>query len=211
MYGEASFTNKNQGGSLFGGRGITVYSGNPFIPANIQQMMIGTGTAAVPQYPTVTLGRVGDRSDIAFDAFTEQNTETTSVTAGFDLSIESDGFFNDWVVNGYFQNGTTDVDAIQRGGIRIDRLYMATDARVAPNGSTVCNVTLVSGLYPDCVPLNMFGRGRASAAAVDWVTGFTPGQSVSVNGWLPGGGLDPLQLHVQRLQGAQHRARAGRV
>jgi outer membrane receptor protein involved in Fe transport len=201
MYGEAAFTNKNLGGSLYGGRGITIYSGNPFIPANIQQMMIGTGTAAAPQFPTVTLGRVGDRSDIAFDAFTEQVTETLSVTVGFDLGIESDGFFNNWAVNGYYQNGTTDVDALQHGGIRIDRLYMATDARVGPNGNPICNVTLVSGQYPDCVPLNMFGRGRASAAAVDWVTGFTPGVPVSVNGWLPGGASVPYSYTSSDYKG----------
>src|SRR5262249_41972203 len=68
MYSEASFTNKNLGGSLYGGRAITVFRGNPFLPANIAQMMATNNIASV------TLGRVGDRSDIAADSYTQQDT-----------------------------------------------------------------------------------------------------------------------------------------
>jgi iron complex outermembrane recepter protein len=186
IYGETSFTDKNLGGGLVAQRAVTIYRGNPFLPASIAQLL-----AANPSVPSVTLGRVGTGSDLAFDAFTQQDTEMTSLTAGFELNLQTDGFFNDWVVEGYYQDGNTDVDAIQRGGVRVDRLYLATDAVVAPNGNTVCRVTLTSGLYPDCVPLNLFGRGRASAAAVDWVTGFTPGNPVSTNGWLPAGARIP--------------------
>src|SRR6185369_11081880 len=42
-----------------------------------------------------------------------------------------------------------------------------------------CRVTVVSGLMPNCVPLNLFGRGNASATAIDWITGFDPGVAVS--------------------------------
>jgi outer membrane receptor protein involved in Fe transport len=185
IYGETSFTDKNLGGGFVGQRAFTIFRGNPYLPANIAQLMATNNIASV------TLGRVGTRSDLAFDAFTQQDTEMTSLTGGFELNIQSDGFFNDWVVEGYYQNGKTDVDAIQRGGIRVDRAFLAADAVVAPNGNIVCNVTLVSGQYPDCVPINLFGRGRASAAAVDWLTGFTPGNPVSVNGWLPGGASIP--------------------
>src|SRR5690606_15515855 len=45
-------------------------------------------------------------------------------------------------------------------------------------------VTVVSGLYPDCVPLNLFGRGNASAEAIDWVTGFEPGVPMQAQGFL---------------------------
>ena len=50
----------------------------------------------------------------------------------------------------------------------------------------MCNVTKVTNgaLYPDCVPINLFGRGRASAAAVDWVTGFEPGVPMHADGFL---------------------------
>src|SRR5262249_59673294 len=55
------------------------------------------------------------------------------------------------------------LDARQIGGIRLDRIFMAVDAVTDPTtGRTECNVTLKEGKYPDCVPLNLFGRGKAS-------------------------------------------------
>jgi iron complex outermembrane receptor protein len=192
MYGEGNWRNNGAAGNLFGVRGITIYSGNPFLPASIQQMMIGTGTAAAPQFASVSLGRVGANEDLAADSWTDQPTDVTSFTGGFEYRFASDGFFNDWLVKGYYQKGKTNVEARQHGGLRIDRVYLAADAVVDGSGNTVCNVTLVSGLYPDCVPINLFGRGNASAQAIDWVKGFDTGLGqICVDGWLPGGGTLP--------------------
>jgi outer membrane receptor protein involved in Fe transport len=49
----------------------------------------------------------------------------------------------------------------------------ALDAVVNPaNGQIVCNVTLTNpGLYPGCTPLNLFGQGSASAAAIAYIHG----------------------------------------
>ena len=57
------------------------------------------------------------------------------------------------------------MDAIQKGGIRLDRIYLAADVVVGANGQPVCNVTKVTNgaLYPDCVPINLFGRGQGVA------------------------------------------------
>ena len=191
MYGEGNWVNRSGVGNLFGVRGITVFSGNPYLPANIQQMMIGTGTAAAPQFPSVSLGRIGDTTDLSADAWTDQPTDVTSITGGFNLRLDGDGFFNNWIVKGYYQSGRTNVEARQHNGLRIDRVYLAVDAVRDANGNIVCNVTRVSGQHPDCVPINLFGRGNASGAAVDWVTGFEPGANICVNGWLPGGGSLP--------------------
>ncbi|MEO8463928.1 MAG: TonB-dependent receptor [Gammaproteobacteria bacterium] len=191
LYGEGNWVNRAGAGNLFGPRGITIYSGNPYLPANIQQTMIGTGTAVAPQFPSVSFGRLGDTSDLSADARTDQPTDVTSITGGFDLRLNTDGFFSDWIVKGYYQNGKTNVEARQHNGLRVDRIYLAADAVRDTSGNVVCNVTRVSGQHPDCVPINLFGRGNASAAAIDWVTGFDPGGQVSVNGWLPGGGSLP--------------------
>ena len=53
------------------------------------------------------------------------------------------------------------------------RTRAAIDAVVNPaNGQIVCNVTLTNpGLYPGCVPLNLFGQGSASAAAIAYIHG----------------------------------------
>ncbi len=104
-----------------------------------------------------------------------------SGTVGFEYEINSTGFFDGWQIDGYYQKGKSDTDSLQHGGIRIDRIHLAHDAVIDPaTGQIACNVTVVSGLYPDCVPLNPFGKGNMSDAAIDWVTGFDPGQEVNV-------------------------------
>lgn len=183
--GEAEFTSKNIGG-LFPyppipplRRNFTIYSGNPFLPAAIQQRLDDEGLASVP------FSRIGGPDDLAFNAYTTQRTETDSLTTGFEYELSGDGMFDGWLVKGYFQTGETDVHAIQRGGIRLDRIFLAADVVIDPDtNQPACNVTVVSGLYPDCVPLNLFGRGNASPEAIDWVTGFEPGVQINAQGFL---------------------------
>ena len=180
IHGEADFTQRNLGG-LFPNppgvpfdRNFTIFSGNPFLPPEIQAAMTARNLTSVP------FSRIGAPEDIAAEAATTQVTETDSLTAGFDYE-----FSGGWLVKGYFQTGETDVKAIQKGGIRLDRIYLAADVVIDPGtGQPACNVTVVSGLYPDCVPLNLFGRGRASQAAIDWVTGFEPGVPMHADGFL---------------------------
>jgi outer membrane receptor protein involved in Fe transport len=190
--GEAEFTSKGNPG-LFpnppgaaADRSFTIFSGNPFLPASVQQAMTANAV------PSVQFSRIGAPEDIGADAYTQQTTETDSLTGGIKYDFKGDGFFGrgEWQLNGYYQIGETDVKAIQRGGIRLDRIYLAADVRTDPlNGQPICNVTLTTRgtanpLYPDCVPLNLFGRGRASPAAVDWVTGFEPGVAINAQGFL---------------------------
>jgi outer membrane receptor protein involved in Fe transport len=190
--GETEVTSKgNQG--LFGNppgapadRAFTIFSGNPFLPTSIQQAMTANNLGSVQ------FSRIGAPEDIAFDAYYRQTTETDSLTGGFKYDFQGDGFFGSggWQLNGYYQTGETDVRAIQGGGIRLDRIYLAADVVTDPlNGQPACNVTVTTRgtanpLYPDCVPLNLFGRGNASPAAVDWVTGFETGVPINAQGFL---------------------------
>jgi hypothetical protein len=190
IVGEAQFTSKGQGG-LFGNppgagadRAFTIFSGNPFLPASIQAAMTANGVAST------LFSRIGALEDVGFDAYTQQITETDSLTGGFEYAFGGDGFFGDrdWQLKGYYQAGETDVQAVQRGGIRLDRIYLAADVVNTPSGPR-CNVSVVSAangtpIYQDCVPLNLFGRGRASQAAIDWVTGFEPGAPMHADGFL---------------------------
>lgn len=164
-------------------RNFTIYSGNPFLPAGIQQIMDDNGVTSVP------FSRIGALEDIGTNAATSQITETDSLTAGFDYDFSGDGFFDGWQLSGYYQSGETDVQAIQRGGIRLDRIFLAADVVLDGNGQPACNVTVTTAatanpIYQDCVPINLFGRGQASPAAVDWVTGFEPGVPINAQGFL---------------------------
>jgi len=52
------------------------------------------------------------------------------------------------------------------------KLYAALDAVRDPSGNIVCRATLTNpGLYPGCVPLNVFGTGRESDAAYNYILG----------------------------------------
>jgi outer membrane receptor protein involved in Fe transport len=182
MYGDQSLKATNTGGLLQAGAGqaITVFANNAFLPADLRQRMAANNIASF------SLGRIGHSSDIAGQSFTQQDTRIHSGTLGF-KSTKSGGWLNGWTLDGYYQYGDTKVNAAQKGGIRIDRLFLAVDAVQDPStGRVVCNVTLVSGRYPDCVPLNLFGRGHASKEAIDWVTGFDPGVAVTTTPYLPG-------------------------
>lgn len=161
------------------GQPMTIFADNAFLPQSVRDAM------AANEVASFTFGRIGHSSDIGFDSFVTQTTQTRSGTIGF-RSEPGGGPLRGWTLDGYYQFGKTDVDAGQ-SGIRIDRLYMALDAVTDPaTGQVVCNVTLQSGLFPDCVPLNLFGRGNASQAAIDWVTGFDRGIPVTVTPYLPG-------------------------
>ena len=111
--GEAEVTQRGNAG-LFpnppgaaADRAFTIYSGNPFLPASIQQAMTANNVASV------LFGRIGAPEDIGFDAFTEQTTETDSLTGGFEYDFQGDGFFGngEWQLNGYYQTGETDVQS----------------------------------------------------------------------------------------------------
>ena len=183
IYGSSMFQGTNAGGffAVGGGGPVSIYSGNPFLPASLQAAMTASSTASI------ALNRIGYSTDLASGAFVEQDTKVYSGTVGFKYNVTSAGLFNGWNLGGYYQYGKNEAQAIQKGGIRLDRIYLALDAVTDPvSGATRCRVTVVSGLYPDCVPLNLMGRGQASQAALDWVTGFDPGIPVTVTPYLPG-------------------------
>ncbi len=184
MLGKSHFVNKNFGGVFAQYWGaFTIYRENPFLPQNIQDIMDAN------ELTSVRFSRNGGPDDIGFDAYTEQRTKTLSLTTGFEYTVGS-GFFDDWRIKGYIQYGETDVKAIQRGGVRLDRIFLAMDVVTDPlTGQPACNVTVQTRdtetpIYQDCVPLNLFGAGNASAEAVDWVTGFEPGVQMDVEGFL---------------------------
>ncbi len=187
MSGEAEFIQKGNLG-LFGNpptaandRAFTIFPGNPFVPAALQSGIPATG---------VLFGRAGALEDLARDAYTVQTTEIDSATVGFEYDFAGGRFFDGWRLKGYYQSGETNLAAVQAGGIRLDRIYLAADVVTDPlNGQPICNVTLTTRntanpLYPDCVPLNLFGRGAPSPQALAWVTGFEPGVQMNAQGFL---------------------------
>jgi iron complex outermembrane recepter protein len=107
-------------------------------------------------------GRAGDLDYGAGKAIEQQN-ELLSLTTG----VKSK--FGGWTLDGYYQYGRTHSDIFMDNAIRLDRVYQAIDAVRAPDGSIVCRSTLTYA-NNGCVPMNIFGAGAPSRAAIDWIS-----------------------------------------
>jgi iron complex outermembrane receptor protein len=177
MYGEQTLRSFGRVGDFNStlNQGLTIYRDNAFLPADVARIMDAAGLTSI------AMTRAGSSSDWGRGSFANIS-KTRAVTLGLKSTLATGGFLDGWALDSYVQLGKNDLDAAQEGGIRLDRFYLATDAVIDPvTRATRCRVTVVSGLVPDCVPLNIFGRGNAGPAAVDWIKGFDPGVSVTTN------------------------------
>lgn len=133
----------------------TIYWNNAYLPSNV--------AAKMPVGSSFTLGRAGDL-DYGSSKAIEQNNILKSVTTGLKMDVGS------WKLDGYYQYGRTDSTIFMDNAIRLDRIYDAIDAVKDPvSGNIVCNSTLT---HPNdgCVPLNVFGIGSPSQAAINWIS-----------------------------------------
>jgi outer membrane receptor protein involved in Fe transport len=151
---------------------ITIFQDNAFLPASLRQTMIANNIASF------NLRRFGSIEDIG-QMWLKDNNVMNSATGGFSWDIDSGSLFDGWKVDAYYQYGHNKRTWKQLG-LRVDRIFAAVDAVVDPDsGEIVCRSTLFSDVFAGCVPLNLFGRGNASEAAVDWVVGSEPGQEIT--------------------------------
>lgn len=160
----------NHGGLPLAFHPFTIYQDNAYLPESIRDYMVDNDVASLQ------FGRIFSQYDGAVGSFHNRSTLNAG-TIGFKSTLPGG-----WTFDGYLQTGKTKLDAEQAGGSRQDRIFLAVDAVRDADGVIRCRIDVVSpGLVQGCQPLNLFGRGNASAGAIDWVTGFDPGVSVSVN------------------------------
>ena len=157
----------------------TIFQDNAFLPASVRQTMIDNNIASF------TLRRIGSVDDLAPEMWLRDDSVMNSYTAGLSWDISSGGAFDGWVMDLYYQYGTNTRKTYQHG-LRVDRVFAALDAvdqgefqNGTPNGNIVCRVSLFGDAFPGCQPLNLFGRGNATPAAIDYVTGFEAGESIT--------------------------------
>ncbi len=151
---------------------ITIYRENAFLPAAVRQIMVTENLASFQ------MNVVGDRQGLGRTSRLRQDNDTTSGTLGFKWDLTG-GMLEGWQVNGYAQSGKADNRGYQQG-VLLNRIMAATDAIVDSTGKTVCRAATINpAKWGDCVPLNLFGRGRASDAAIAYATNFTAGQTVT--------------------------------
>jgi outer membrane receptor protein involved in Fe transport len=186
VYGENTSLNNNLGGTFTLANTVTIFSGNAFLPASVQQIMDDNALASM------SFTRIGSDADLAFGA--QQHTRNTSrtFTLGLDHDIEAEGFFDGWQFRSYIQRGSTEHRGNHINGIRIDRLPAALDAVIDPaTNEPACFAALADPAnWGDCVPINLFGQGNASQEALDWVRGLDAGTPVRTPVFFTDGGVN---------------------
>lgn len=158
---------------------LTIFSGNPYLPANLQTLMTQNNIASFQ------LRRQGTFADVGQMYIDDETTQHIGTT-GFQYTVPGDGFMADWNVDGFYQYGHSRRNWRQLG-LRVDRIFAAVDAVRDPNNpnNIVCRVSTTAGgaaAFPGCSPVNLFGRGggsRPTPAGYDYVVGFEPGQSIT--------------------------------
>lgn len=163
---------------------ISISRDNPFIPAAIRQVLDEN-----PQIERFTMGRLGD--DLA-RGFSTSTADVWRATTGLNGSFGA----SSWTWDAYYQFGRTDrLQTVENNRIQGDPGRPATDPTNPVNfaravdavidnetvitpgtGDIVCRATLspdpaLRAAAAGCVPLNLFGTGNASPAAIDYVYG----------------------------------------
>ncbi|WP_427964651.1 TonB-dependent receptor plug domain-containing protein [Altererythrobacter sp.] len=162
----------------------TIFQDNAFLPDSVRQTMIDNNI------DSFVLRRMGSTSDLAREIWLRDNNVMYSFTGGLSWDIASGGMLDGWHVDAYYQYGTNTRKAYQ-SGIRVDRIFAALDAvRDPSSGEIVCRTSLFGNAFPGCEPINLFGAGNASAAAIDYVTGFEAGEQVTTPIFYADSGFD---------------------
>ncbi len=173
---------------------VTVFRDNPYLPANVAQIMDANGFSALQVNKNGSFVNV---PEIGFGQRDHNVFGTESWSVGFNAALT-----DNWDLSGNYQSGKSSRRSQVYDKIRADRMFLAADAVRDPRtGAIVCNVTLrnptpaelaaspslkglvtdrqpVVPLYSpigldntvrDCVPFNVMGNGNISPAAVEYV------------------------------------------
>lgn len=149
--------NSPPSGAQYGSWAATIYNDNAFLSPTLRDEMAQAG---ITQF---RLGRSGDL-DYGAGKYVEQDTHMLSLTSGIKGQLGGD-----WRYNAYYQYGQSESTISVFNMLRLDRVYRAIDAVIDPSsGEPVCRSTL-SFPGDGCVPMNVFGLGSPSAAAMAYV------------------------------------------
>ncbi|MBB4631080.1 TonB-dependent receptor plug domain-containing protein [Sphingosinicella soli] len=148
----------------------TIRLNNAYLPESIRDIMVPNNISSF------TLGRpYNDFGPVARD-----NSNTTERgLAGFKYDVGGS-----WFLDGYYQYGRNVLDA-NVSGLRVTRNFVFAVDAVNVGGQIVCAATQANGTVTSlgevlnrfnaaatgCQPINLFGEGSPSDAAIDYVTG----------------------------------------
>lgn len=134
---------------------LSLSADNPYVPADFKDQLDQAGLTGFDMF------RIG--TDLGF-IHTTQKVSTFTAVAG--LRGEFGAGWN-WDV--YAQHGRT-INNLTENNLLVQNLLDAANATQLPGGDIVCAATLTGGAR-GCSPLNLFGHGSPSQAAIDYVMG----------------------------------------
>ena len=145
-----------------GGVTASFASGNPLIPASIQQIMTANNV------PFITVAKAGKRDDGSPPAIITSYSTNIFAKAGLEGNLA--GMF-DWNINYAYSRSTLHTRNVSN---KLNaKIAAAADAVIDPRtGRVVCAVSLTAyaSLYSGCEPINLFGPTAMSVGAIDWLT-----------------------------------------
>jgi iron complex outermembrane recepter protein len=154
---------------------FTIFADNFFLNRDYPQIAAAMADEGVASFALRRMCSVEDCGALYYEEWSTQNIGT----AGFQYNFDTDGFLDDWRVDGYYQYGHSK-KVWDQFGLRVDRIFAALDAVDDGTGNPTCRVTVFGSTdFPGCQPLDLFGRGNASPGAVDYVTGMDPGEQIT--------------------------------
>jgi iron complex outermembrane receptor protein len=170
MRGESNVVTSGGSGLLENPWQMTIYSGNPFLPPEVQALMTNNVVAGMAA-PIASFTMNRNFQEFVPDIRLDIDNVTFSATAGFTIDFQSDGFFDGWQLDGYYQYGRNKQHNGIVNYIRTQTINAALDAVRDPMGNIVCNASLINpAVWRDCIPVNPFGEGNASPEAIRYVT-----------------------------------------
>jgi outer membrane receptor protein involved in Fe transport len=140
---------------------IAISIDNAFLSPAIRTQLAAAGQASF------TMGRFN--SDFPFPRIDYQRVATQGT-----LAIEGE-FGSHWRLSGYYSHGAYRSDIETPGFVLTTNFAQAVDSVIDPATSQpICRVKLAD-ISSSCVPINLFGNGAPSTAALAYITG-TPSQ-----------------------------------
>ena len=164
-------------------RGATLRLGvdNAFMPEEVRAAMLAQGR------DNIVVGRFNNDINYPHIDFERKTSQAT---------LAFDGYAGDnWRWSTYYSYGQAEQNFQTPGFVLRDAWNNAVDSVIDPvTGNPICRVTLNDPSVA-CVPINLFGEGSPSQAAIDYVTG-TPSQRSMVKLHTFGASLrgEPFQM-----------------
>lgn len=136
---------------------LTISAQNAFLPAAYQQQLAAAGIS------TFTFSKKYGPESLMPPSNVNDTTQNLYINTGFNGNL---GKFK-WEAS--YTHASTRLETWANSTFDNGRFFAAVDAVKDSSGAIVCRVTLTNpGLYPGCVPINLFGPSSESQAAIDY-------------------------------------------